>query len=436
MSDDPSRNDEGTPGGELELKPQWGAAEGDAEAAKPKPVAVRKEGDVAEAMKPAAADDLYVEELAVESVKVSMERKVGLVLLVLIILALGGLTAYKILKVEIELKKIAADSNYRADKLLVTAKVATTHDVQVKIDGFGDAKAIPPGESELKFSIEMDKLQLGETKMKLQVVRSGAVLKEHEFEAYRDFKLNVDKSEVANAPHNLYLRFDLPPGWSVRINKEDYKADSKGHAKVKIPMKSVYTSLGRFDSPNYKFDVPVKVTRGNEHKDQFLHMQKLDFLLPQARLELEIEEDAIIIDSKKLKIAGRTDPPPAPPEKKKKKKRKKKKKAAPPAAPAKPRPTPVVTIDGKKVEVAPDGTFVGVVKVAKNKAFALKDAKALTDAQTAISSAVEAGGGKKIEVTVQIPNKVKSSHELLVVHAGGKVAKKFNKLVADSKKKK
>ena len=435
MSDDPSRNDEGTPGGELELKPQWGAAED--EAAKPKPVAVRKEGDVAEAMKPAAADDLYVEELAVESVKVSKERKVGLVLLILILLALGGATAYKILKVEIELKKILADSNYRANTLLVAAKVGTTHDVQVKIDGFGDAKAIPPGESELKFVIEMDKLQLGETKMKLQVIREGAVLKEHEFVAYRDFKLKVDKSEVANAPHNLYLRFDLPAGWSVRINKEDYKPDSKGRAKVKIPMKSVYSALERFDSPNYKFDVPVKVTRGNKDGEQFLHMQKLDFLLPQARLELDIEEDGIIIDDKKLKITGRTDPPPAvPAEGKKKKKKKKKKKAEAPAAPVKAMPKPVVTIDGEEVELAADGTFAGVVKVAKNKAFTLKDAKAFSDAETAISSAVEAGGGKRIEVVAQIPGKVKSTHEILVVHADGKVAKKFRKLVAESKKKK
>ena len=438
MSDDPSHNDEGSAGGDLELKPQWGAAEAAEEAAKPKPVAVRKAGDVAEAMRPAAADELYVEELAVESVKVSKEHKVGLVLLIVLLLAAGAAITYKILKVEIELKQIAADSNYRAGKLQVTATLRSTHDVQAKLDGFGDAKAIAPGESELKFDIEMDKLELGENDLKLVVERQGSRLKEYDLKGYRDFNLKIDKNEVANPPHNLYLRFDLPAGWSIRINKDDYGPDSKGRAKVKIPMDAVWAGLERFDDPNYRFDVPVKVTRGNEDKDQFLHLQKVDFLLPQARLELDIKEDALVIDDKALKVSGRTDPPPAVAGEggKKKKKKKKKGKKDEPAAEAKPAaPRPVATIDGKEVEVGPDGRFEGTVKVAKAKKFSLNDVKDLSAAETAISSAVEEGEGTKIVVKVKLAGKVASLHEILVVRADEKTAKQFRKLAAAGKDK-
>ncbi len=430
MPDEP--NGGGKPDSELEMAPQWGAA---AEGEKPKHVAVRKEGDVTEAMKPSAADAVYQEETEVESVKVATERKIGLAIVVLLGLALAAVVVWKILKVEVEFVEVKAFSSYKTNELVLDAKVRTTHDVQVRVEGLGDAKAIPPGESELKFQFPIDKLELGENALKLQVMRSGAVLKEFEFKGYRDFKLKIDKNKVAIGPdHLLLLRFDLAQGWKVRVNKVDYEPTPQGHAVVKLPMDKVYSKLTAFKDPNYRIDVPVTVIRANG--DPFVYLQKIEFLLPQAPLELDVRGDAVVVDGKKVKIAGKTDAPPRPPEPEKKKKRKKGKrgKKAEPEAKAPPKKTVVVKVDGEEVPVDENGHFEVAIKLPKSKKFNLKGAKDYSQALTAIRSAIEEGRGKEIKIVVKVPKKVPSTMEILAIRSKAKWVRKFKKLAKSAPK--
>ncbi len=387
-------------GSDLEMTPQWGGAPTAGEG-KPKHVAVRKKGDVGEAMKPSAADAEYKAEIAVASQKVAKERKLGIVLLVIVLLVSGGLAAWKIMKVEVSLSA-TVETIYGAGKATVDAKVSSSHDVQVGIAGVEgvDKKAVSPGDAELTFEIELKKLKLGANPLKVQILKDGKTLKETEVTAYNDFEVDTDTSKVANKPHNVYLNFKLPQGWKVRVNKQDYEPSAGGAASVPVSMEQVFSSLDRFDNPQFKLEVPVKIIRDNDH--ELGHLQKIDVMLPQARMDLGKIGDALVADGKKAVIAGTADPGAA------------------------------VKVDGKDVEVAEDGTFTAKVKLPKNKGFKLK-AKDLAGAVTAIRSAVEAGKGKAIKIVVKTPGKVPSSREILAVRGKGKVAKKFAKLASAKK---
>ena len=107
MSDDK----QGSGDGSLEMTPSWGDAPGGE--SKPKQVAVRKKGDVAEAMQPTAADQAYNEEIAAASKKVAKERKLGFALMLTAIVVFVGLVAWKVTKVEVSITA-EADSNYKS----------------------------------------------------------------------------------------------------------------------------------------------------------------------------------------------------------------------------------------------------------------------------------------------------------------------------------
>lgn len=392
----------GDPGGgsDLEMTPQWGGAPATGEG-KAKQVAVRKKGDVAEAMKPSAADAEYKAEIAVASKQVAKERRLGIVLMIVVLVAAGGLAAWKVLRVDVTVSA-SSDTIFKAATATVSTKVSTTHEVQVGLSGVEgiDKKAVSPGDSELQFDIPLKKLKLGANPLKVQVLRGDSVIGEAEVTAYNDFELEIDKSKVANKPHNVYLNFKLAAGSKVRLNKQDYEPSEAGKAAVPFSLEKVFAALDRFETPQYRFDVPVKIIRSDGH--ELVHVEKIDVVLPQARVELGDLADAMVASGKKAVIEGRTDPGAS------------------------------VKVDGKDIAVAEDGTFKAKVKLPKNKGFKLK-AKDLAGAVTAIRSLVEAGKGKAIKIVVKTPGKVPSSREILAVAGKAKVAKKFAKLAKAKK---
>lgn len=387
-------------GSDLEMTPQWGGEPATGEG-KPKAVAVRKKGDVAEAMKPSAADAEYKAEIAQASQQVAKERRLGIILLAIVLVVAGGLAAWKVMKVDVTISA-TSDTIYKAGKGTVAAKVSSSHDVQVAVTGVEgvEPKAVTPGGAELNFEFDLDKLKLGATPLKVQVLKGGSVVKETEVTAYNDFKLDVDISKVANKPHNVYLNFSLPAGWKVRLNKQDYEPSASGKAAAPFSLEKVFSALDRFESPQYKFDVPVKIIRDNGH--EIVHIEKIDVMLPQATVDLGDLGDAVVASGKKLVIEGKADPGAS------------------------------VKVDGKEAEVAEDGSFKAKVKLPKNKGFKLK-AKDLPSAITAIRTQVELGKGKAIKIVVKTPGKVPSTVEVWAVAGKGKVAKKFAKLAKAAK---
>jgi hypothetical protein len=388
------------PGGsdDLELTPQWGGEPATGEG-KPKHVAVRKKGDIGEAMQPSAADAEYKAEIESASVQVAKERKLGFVLLAIVLIAAAGLIVWKITKVDVTVTA-SSDTAHQAGIVIVTSKVITSHDVKVGIEGIGDKKDVPPGEKELKFEVPLKKLKLGANPLKVQVHRDGKVLTSAEVTAYFDFEIESDTSKVANKPHNVYLKLKLPQGWKARVNQQDYEPSGEGKVSVPVSMEQIFASLDRFESPQYKLDIPVKIIRDSGHEQ--VHLEKVTVMLPQAKMELDDPHDAMVVAGKKAVISGKSDPGAQ------------------------------VKIDGAPVEVAEDGTFTAKIKLPKNKGFKIT-AKDLAGAVTQIRSAVEAGGGKLVRITVKTPGRVPSTREILAVRGKSKVAKVFAKLAAAAK---
>ncbi len=396
MADDTPQGE--SAGGDLELTPQWGEVTG-ADEQPARQVPVRKKGDISEAMMPSAADAQYREDIAAQSKQVAKERKLGIVLLALVLIAFAGTTAWKILKVEISLTA-STETLHKGEKVAVAVKVATSHDVEVGLQGIGEKKTVAPGESELAFEVPLADLKLGANPLKVEVRKGGDVIKEAEITAFHDFELKVDKTKLANKPHNVYLNFKMAEGWKARVNGEEFEPSAGGMASVPVSMAQIFGSLDRFETPQYKLDVPVKIVRGSGH--EFVFLQKVDVMLPQARMELAVKQDALVVAGKKAVIAGRADP------------------------------GATVKVDGKMAEVAEDGAFEASVKLPKNKGFKIK-AKDLAGAMTEVRTAVEAGKGKVVKIVVKTEGKVPSTGELLVLRAKGKVAKKFAKLAAAKK---
>ena len=392
MSDDK----QGSGDGSLEMTPSWGDAPGGE--SKPKQVAVRKKGDVAEAMQPTAADQAYNEEIAAASKKVAKERKLGFALMLTAIVVFVGLVAWKVTKVEVSITA-EADSNYKSKTAQISVKVKSSHDVEVGVDGHGDKETVSPGESELKFDLKLDDLKLGANNLNVQVLKGGAVVKAAEVTVYRDFTLSIDKGKLADKPHNLYLNFTMPAGWKASLDKQEYEPSDGGKVAVPLSLQKVFDALDRFQEPQYRVEAAVKIIR--DTGDEFLHIEKVDVVLPQARLELGIAKDAIVVGGKAAKIRGKVDPGSR------------------------------VLVDGAAATVEEDGAFAASVKLPKAKGFKLKH-KDLAGAITDVRSAVEAGKGKAIKIVVKTPGRVPFSREILAVRSK-KMAKKFAKLAKAAK---
>jgi hypothetical protein len=417
MPDDTSRNDDagatdggdsgadgGKDSGALEQKLQWGTGTA---GAKPRHVAVRKEGDVAEAMKPSATDAVYLEETAEESKAIAKERKLGVVLLVIFGALFVAFVAWNILHVEVSVSGEAV-TLHSIKEASVTVKVETTHDVQVELVGIADAKAVSPGESELSFSVPLDKLKLGVNEVEVAVKRNGSVIKSTTVTVHHDFKLTVDKGKVANPPHTLYLNFKVGAGTAIRFNGKDYKPDSAGKAQINHSLKDVFDNLDQQRDAQFRRELPLTIKRANG--EQVAHTERVDVMLPQSKLDLGGIGDALLVPTKSVVIEGTVDPGAL-----------------------------VMVVDAtervkKQAEVAEDGSFSVKVKLLKSKRFDYGDAKDLQAALTKIRDAVAEERGYLLTVMTKVGGKVPSTRDILVVKVKAGVAKKFDKLASSASK--